>query len=100
AALALWGAVLVGGAVAVYPRGHGRAHARAALGRQAVAAVLAIFGVLQLVGAASGGTDPLQPLSHLAGPPHASATPAPAFSPVRSVADLDAALAAAPQAGR
>jgi thioredoxin:protein disulfide reductase len=57
------------------------------------------LGALQLVGAASGGTDPLQPLAHLRGRdgPAASAL---AFAPVRSVVELDAALAAASQAGR
>jgi thiol:disulfide interchange protein DsbD len=99
-ALALWGALLVGGAVAVYPRGRGRVHMRAALARKAIAAVLAIFGVLQLVGAASGGTDPLQPLAHLAGRRDAGAAQGLAFMSVRNVAQLDAALNAAQQAGR
>jgi thiol:disulfide interchange protein DsbD len=97
--LALWGALLVGSAVALLQGG--RAHGRSLGGwaRRVAAALLALFGALQLVGAASGGTDPLQPLAHLRGRdvPVVSGL---AFAPVRSVAELDAALAAARQAGR
>jgi len=100
-ALALWGALLVGTAVALYPR-RLRPHARPGTlwARKAVAAVAAVFGVLQLVGAASGGTDPLQPLAHLTGSRDAQAAHGLAFAPVRSVTELDAALKAAQQAGR
>ncbi|MDP1904716.1 MAG: thioredoxin family protein, partial [Pseudomonadota bacterium] len=53
----------------------------------------AACGLLQLAGAASGGTDPLQPLSHLAARGSAGAAhAAPVFNPVRSVAELDNAL--------
>ena len=51
--------------------------------------VFAILGAVQLVGAASGGRDPLAPLAHLGGGqvhPHA-------FTRVKTVAQLDAALA-------
>jgi thiol:disulfide interchange protein DsbD len=100
-ALALWGALLLGAAVVLYPgRVKREARAAGAWARQAVAAVAAIFGVLQLVGAASGGTDPLQPLGHLGASRGAAASQPLAFAPVRSVAELDAALAAAQQAGR
>jgi thiol:disulfide interchange protein DsbD len=47
---------------------------------------------MQLVGAASGGTDPLQPLAHLR--PTESATLSPSFTVVRNVAELDAKLRA------
>jgi thiol:disulfide interchange protein DsbD len=101
-ALALWGALLVGSAAALFHGGRGRqARAGRAWPRQTAAAVLAVFGVLQIVGAASGGTDPLKPLAHLGGTRAAEANgPALAFAPVKTVADLDAALAAARQAGR
>ena len=53
------------------------------------------LGLLQLVGAASGGTDPLQPLVHLTGATQAdSSTRGLAFTIVRSTAELDAALRA------
>lgn len=59
-----------------------------------VSAMLAILGALQLMGAASGGRDPLAPLSHLRGAPAEGLV----FKRVKTVAELDAALAA--NAGR
>ncbi len=50
----------------------------------------AALGVLQLVSVATGGRDPLAPLSHLRGGEPAAHTD---FVRVRSVAELDAALA-------
>ena len=49
------------------------------------------LGLMQLVGAASGGHDPLQPLSHLGAPAEAPGH-LPIFRTVHSVAELDAAL--------
>lgn len=87
-ALALWGALLIGAAVwlGLLVRG-------AAVWRRALGAIVAVGGVLQIVGAASGGTDPLQPLAHLA----AGGAPQKAlgFTVVRNVAELDAAIATA-----
>ena len=95
-ALALWGVLLVASAAVVFttlsssmPRGWLR---------MSVAALLAVGGVLQLVGAASGGTDPLKPLAHLGREgPMASALP---FKYVKTIAQLDAELEAARQANR
>jgi thiol:disulfide interchange protein DsbD len=98
--LALWGMLLVGSAVALVHGGRAKLHAGARWARHSIAALLAIVGAMQLVGAASGGTDPLQPLAHLGGRGDAAAHDALAFAPLRSVAELDAALAAARQAGR
>ncbi len=51
---------------------------------------------MQFVGAASGGYDPLQPLVHLSAKREgAGGSSVLAFQPVRSVAELDAAIAAA-----
>ena len=94
-ALALWGALLICAAVLLlshHHRGH-RGELSKSLWRRAVAAVLAVCGLLQVAGAASGGTDPLQPLAHLSArlggkPTHVE----PVFASVRSVAELDAAL--------
>ena len=63
------------------------------LWRLAAGAVLAVCGLLQLVGAASGGTNPLQPLApwRAVGGPVAERG-GPVFTTVRSVADLDTAL--------
>src|SRR5262249_50675279 len=90
-----------GTAVVLYPaRAKAPDPTAGAWARQAVAAVAAIFCVLQLVGAASGGPDPLQPLAHLSRSRAGAAAQPLAFAPVRSTAELDAALKAAQQAGR
>jgi thiol:disulfide interchange protein DsbD len=57
----------------------------------AVGAVFGVLGVLQLVGVASGARDPLAPLARFTG--GASAQPL-AFTRIKTVAQLDAALAA------
>ncbi|MCC7704150.1 protein-disulfide reductase DsbD [Janthinobacterium sp. GW460P] len=51
--------------------------------------VFAVLGAMQLVGVASGGRDPLAPLAHLGG----GQVHAQAFTRVKTVAQLDAALA-------
>lgn len=95
--LALWGALMICSAVMLVSyhqhRGGHRGELSRSLWRRSVAAVLAACGLLQLAGAASGGTDPLQPLSHLAARAGAGAAHAgPLFNPVRSVTELDNAL--------
>ncbi len=91
--LALWGALVIGAAVLVASSHAARdVPITRSLWRRVVAAVLAACGILQLVGAASGGSDPLQPLAHLAGSGRSVATQAVRFEPVRSVAELDLAL--------
>jgi thiol:disulfide interchange protein DsbD len=69
--------------------------------------VVLIYGVLLLIGAGSGRTDPLQPLQGLAAnnvnPTAAgneSHSPALPFKRIKSVADLDTELAAASAAGK
>ena len=92
-ALALWSALAICAAVLVESSHAARdMPITRSLWRRAVAAVLAAYGLLQLVGAASGGTDPLQPLAHLARQGGGAAARAVRFEPVRSVAELDAAL--------
>jgi len=96
--LMLWGALTLSVAVLLVSPTHTHGHQHSGLARslwrRCAACVLAVLGVLQLVGAVSGGTDPLQPLRHLArradGP---VALPAgPQFALLRSVAELDAVL--------
>jgi thioredoxin:protein disulfide reductase len=92
--LALWGALAISAAAALIKPmlGHGR-RSGAAIWRMAAAAVLAVVGVLQLVGAGSGSTNPLQPLGALrSAAPGAGDALAVKFTTVRSVAELDAAL--------
>ncbi|MDH3459407.1 MAG: protein-disulfide reductase DsbD [Burkholderiaceae bacterium] len=86
--LALWGVLLVGCSVALF-----RVHPteRKPWWRLVVATVMGLAGVLQLVGAASGGSDPLRPLAHLRGAGGAS-THAVNFIPILGVAELDTAL--------
>jgi thioredoxin:protein disulfide reductase len=50
--------------------------------------LFAVFGLVQLVGAATGGRDALEPLAHLGSGAHKLE-----FQPVRSVTELDAVLA-------
>jgi len=69
-----------------------------ASGRQRLAKgaalVLAVLGATQVVGALSGGDNPLQPLGHFARGPGAgpAATQATSFRRIRTVAELEAAL--------
>jgi thiol:disulfide interchange protein DsbD len=94
-ALALWGALAISVAVLLVSQPHGHKHGGWArsLWRRCFAAVIAVIGMLQLAGAASGGTDPLQPLAHLTRRGSDSAGAAtPMFTTLRNVAELDAAL--------
>jgi thioredoxin:protein disulfide reductase len=50
--------------------------------------VFAVFGLVQLAGAATGGRDPLAPIAHLNGGVHKTE-----FKRVKSVAELDAVIA-------
>lgn len=94
--LALWGALLLATAVLLVSDQHRGAHRGGlskSLWRRVIAAVLAVCGLLEFAGAASGGSNPLQPLGHLA---NRGASQGPAsgvqFVTVRSTADLDNAL--------
>ncbi len=66
-----------------------------------VGVIVAIAGGAQLVGALSGGADPVQPLAHLISHANASGAAAapeakgPTFKRIKTVADLDAAVASA-----
>lgn len=105
--LALWGALAIGSAVVIWSGRRPVPAAASSIGttatvrapmplwRSLAAALLGIVGLLQFAGAASGGTDPLQPLAHLARGAGRSAShelPMPRFATIRSVAELDTAL--------
>lgn len=97
AAMLLWGSLLLVGAVylKVFDALHSGARGWAKFFK-GIGVVLAVLGVIQLVGAASGGDDPWQPLRHLARAESASApSGAPRFEYVRSVEELDRVLASA-----
>ena len=103
-AMACWGLLLiVGGASlgAFEPAGAG-AHANVARVVKGLGLVLALLGVLEFVGIASGGRDPAQPLARLAsarasaGDVGATAGNAgPHFDRITSVAELDQRLQSA-----
>ncbi|MEO7151350.1 MAG: protein-disulfide reductase DsbD [Burkholderiaceae bacterium] len=97
--LVLWGALAVLAALLVMRSPGSRSAASAPTGfgpRHAVAAALVVLGLFEWVGAASGASDPLQPLAHLVrGNGAGNAAEALRFQPVRSVAELDAALQSA-----
>ena len=96
-AQALWGALLIGTAamLGLFQPAHAVHRPRTWL-RTTVAVVAMVYGLLQLVGAAAGGTDPLKPLAGM-GRLEAGGKPADmlSFQAVRSVAELDAVLASA-----
>jgi thiol:disulfide interchange protein DsbD len=104
-ALALWGMLALGTAALLVARARAllarpavaTASPATRLGwRQAIAALLGLVGVLQIVGAASGATDPLQPLARFSARSDIDASPGmPRFTVVKSVDELDAAVKSA-----
>jgi len=84
AQMLLWAALLLG--YGFYLLRHTRHWAAMAFG-----AAFAVLGATQLVGLASGGRDAWAPLAHLGGAPQGHGL---AFSRVKTVDQLDAALAA------
>jgi thiol:disulfide interchange protein DsbD len=103
-ALALWGLLALFAAALLVHRARSLQATEAAakstaprLGwRQAIAALLGLVGVLQVVGAAAGGTDPLQPLAPFMAQNGVERAPGmPRFQTVKSVAELDAILKSA-----
>ncbi len=96
AVLALWGLLLLMAGFLLKPfstHPHHRHALRTGLQRALGVAALTL-GVVQIVGAASGGRDPLRPLAHLGSSPVAAGR-LPVFQKVDSEAALDAALRAA-----
>jgi thiol:disulfide interchange protein DsbD len=82
--LALWGTLLLGAAFMLLKAG------RKSVWRQGGAALLGLLGVIQIVGAAAGGSDPLQPLARLG--VGGREQDLPRFTRVRNVGELDAAV--------
>jgi thiol:disulfide interchange protein DsbD len=81
----------------------GRAGAPAPAAVRATGLIALVYGVLLLIGVASGGRDPLQPLDRLrvgAAGSSASAEHVLAFQRIKTAADLETAVAAAAAAGR
>ena len=104
AAMACWGVLLIvgGASLGAFEPVPAGAHANVARVVKGLGLVLALLGVLQFVGIASGGRDPAQPLARLAqartgaaDAGAASAEAGPHFDRVTSVADLDQRLQSA-----
>lgn len=96
--LAAWGLLLLMTGFMLKPfsvQAHHQ-HALRSWLQRALGVAALTFGVTQIVGAASGGTDPWQPLAHL-GKTAAARGETVSWQPVRSVADLDRLIA---QAGK
>ena len=99
--LALWGVLALGAAAVAWGEGPpaGPVLRRSSRnGRRLLAGVLAVCGLLQFAGAASGGSNPLQPLEQLLRRGREAAAAgigSLAFRPVRNAGALDAALASA-----
>jgi len=69
--------------------------------RRGLGALAIVYGVLLLVGALAGSSDPLQPLAGIGGSrDHAAAAKHAEFKRVKTVADLEREVAAASAAGR
>ena len=103
-AMACWGVLLIvgGASLGAFEPVVAGAHANVARVVKGLGLVLALLGVLEFVGIASGGRDPAQPLARLAQARAgsgetgtASAEAGPHFDRVTSVADLDQRLRSA-----
>ena len=99
--LLLTGIVLLGSAVYLgaleRPRhGAGAGHRL----RQSLGLLLLLAALAELIGAAAGSTSLLQPLGVFAGTPNSASNQRVHFQPVRTVAELQASLAAAQAAGK
>ena len=68
--------------------------------RRGVGALAIVYGVLMLIGALAGRSDPLQPLAGLGAGGERSASEHVSFTRVKTVAELEQQLAAASAAGR
>lgn len=96
--LALWGALLMGSGVYLGVLDFSPREGVAQLGK-AAGTMAFLWGVLLLIGAASGANNPLQPLAQLTGPGYASSDGAAAaheeqaWLPVKTVADVERHIA-------
>jgi thiol:disulfide interchange protein DsbD len=68
--------------------------------RRGVGALAIVYGVLMLIGALAGRSDPLQPLAGLGAGGEGAASEHVSFTRVKTVAELEQQLAAASAAGR
>jgi len=99
--LALWALLAFVTGYVLFTARTGTARGPASAVLRGVGALAIVYGVLLLVGALSGRSNPLQPLAGLVGSPASeSAAAALPFTRIKSVADLESAIAAAAASGR
>jgi thiol:disulfide interchange protein DsbD len=92
--LALWALLAFVTGYVLFTAGTGKVVLRA------VGALAIVYGVLLLIGALSGRSNPLQPLAGIGGSSTGAAAEALPFTRIKSVADLETALAGAAAEGR
>ena len=97
--LALWGMLLLSGAVILFDSSPSSQHHAASrrLMRSCGGAILGVYGLLQIIGAASGGENPWQPLKHwteIRNVPSSDINNSTElqFQPIHSLAELKTAL--------
>jgi thioredoxin:protein disulfide reductase len=104
AAMFLWAALAIVAGYWLFALMHGTKHAPAVV--RGFGLMILVYGIALLLGALSGRTDPLQPLAGLAANAGTSASAskesahALPFTRIKSVADLDAAIASANASGK
>ena len=100
ATLALWAVVAFVAGYYLFTLGDREASGGATIVRRGLAALAVVYGLLMLVGALSGRSNPLQPLAGFGAPQQTAAANQLAFTRIKTVADLDRALESAKAAGR
>ena len=97
--LALWAALAFVSGFCLWTMGSREMNGATAV-RRGFGALALVYGVLMLVGALAGRSDPLQPLAGLGGGGHAAAVKHVEFRRIKTVADLEREVAAASAAGK
>ena len=98
--LALWAALAFVSGYALMSAGGRESSGGADLVRRGVGALAMVYGVLLLIGALAGRSDPLQPLAGLGPAPGGIEDGHVTFKRVKTVADLEREVSAASAAGR
>jgi thioredoxin:protein disulfide reductase len=98
--LALWAVLAFVSGYCLLTLGGSEVRGGADAVRRGVGALAIVYGVLMLIGALAGRSDPLQPLAGLGAGGEPAAPAHVAFTRVKTVAELEQQLAAARAAGR
>jgi thiol:disulfide interchange protein DsbD len=98
--LALWAVIAFVAGYYLFTQGDGGAKGGAKIARRGLAGLAVLYGVLMLVGALAGHSNPLQPLAGFGAARDGASAKHLEFTRIKTVADLDRALEAAKAAGR